>query len=1765
MGRKIFQISFILLVITAFGTVFNHYLKNKISDPEDYISYIASYPQKPISVIDPIIITLPHAFDIKQFPINTPIDENIIKFKPEIEGTLYWSDTKVLEFYPDEPLNNDAEYMVMIDVNKIYKIKSKIDLFRFRLHTYKQILFISPHEFKSTDSTLVNQTFTGNVVFSDFIDIDNVYQIFKAQQQEKNLNIVFTPGNTKKSYYFSVDGIKRKQSNDTLNISWDGELIGYDLKGSELFVIPSLNSFSVKNIELQIGDTSKVLVEFTDMLYPGQVLDSLVSIKGSTVESFNVDENRLLISLKDSVVDEVFVLIDKKLKNIIQVGLNKSISRIVLPEEDKPALRLIDSTFVYTELSDNFHWEFEAIKLNAVDVQIYKIFENNVLQFLQTNSIQGINQIERVGSIVYQNTISLSDQLQFDPEQWINYQLNINDFVTEEGCIYSVLISFRKEHAVLGNKVDKKPQELPDWSKFRNAYYDSTNMNFQESPFQNSYYGFRKGISHNLYYAKLGIVGKTVADDSLYVWVNNFQTGEPVRNANITVLNFQQQVLVKASSDVNGMVRFRLSEKPCFIIAEEGKYKTYLKVEESMNSHMVNELGNSDFKAVFINSRAYWSPGNAIKLGVVYSASSNSNSDSFAEFSIYDPHKKKIYSEIKMLNASNALTFSYVLPEGSFIGDYLATFKIGDNGLSEKLTVLPKFSSHIRPEIQLISESDLYYNYALSVDGFVKNGRGLKYYVNVETNYIGAKISTKPEIQFNSLSEIPDVQTLKGIMLEEESVLIQLKKNDIYNIKEVVHLFTVRVVDDYLGFNEIETKNTIQIESEFVGVEFIENKIHYSDSLIHANFSLFDKEFKRQKENRFLKVEVCKLLNGNEGKLVMQDEVLMEYGKLNHSFKLPFIEYGAYRIKLLAANDKILTYKDIQVAWSYEYAKGNVNKASSSLLQLSNNSSQESDSLVLGIHSKVNGNLLVLVEEPDKIIYAHWHILKSGDTELFLPIIHNESSQMLVNTYFLSNGNMPEFSHLDVKSSKSTLKLYPEIFAPVEAEAETELNFKVKESNGEAINYLLTIRPKHQKSTESVDEFEYKFVSSYTNPTFFFDINGNRLVTYPSIEDAEVFNQVSGNKQSFFLPFDFLLGPFELEANSGRDHSIKLPQYIGDVLIQVYAYNSAKKVYGTTIHTLKANKPLMILASSPKQIAPDESFQLPINVFTSNLTESLADISLDDALELNITDSLSKRVLLKSNYANTTRFSIQAKRRTGIGKVDLYARDSNLSTHANVEIPITSGGLLLSQFAKKSLLENESWQTRFTPLGVKGTNSATIEYSSFQNIHLSYLLHRLVSNYNPNLEHQISSALPLLFVNELMDLSDVQQKAYEEHISQVINKLIYYQLPAGSFSIWPNGSDEDAWGSTLAGYFMIYALQNGYNINQAVYNKWLRYQRKACLTWNYRTTDDDILQAFALYVLSLANKPDIRSLVKLSERKVSDVALWLLMMTYENLDMEFSYLQKTIKANTNLNSLTSVAGNELRNKAFELLAFSNASTDEREQLILELNALLSKTHLQSLPAIAFGIVAMAESSKYYGVIEKSLSYRLNRGKEKIHESSKPYGIIDIPLGFTLTKSVEVKNTSKNKLNIGLAYSGMPFQDKRSINSQLIRARVSYLNSAGERMIKQTVQLNEQVNANIEVTLVKATSEIKNMVLIFPIANCFQLMNNENNLPENVTYMYQENNKVYCYFDLSKEGLNLDISLVANYKGKFQQPPIQIESIYNPSIKVIIPEGNIIVY
>src|SRR3982750_1581312 len=107
------------------------------------------------------------------------------------------------------------------------------------------------------------------------------------------------------------------------------------------------------------------------------------------------------------------------------------IKRIAGFDEVKPAIRFIGEGNILPS-TNGLSMPFETVNLRAVDVKIVKIYENNVLQFLQNNDLDGNSQLAQVGKKVIEKRINLGITNPADFSVWKKFSLDLSSLIKAE-------------------------------------------------------------------------------------------------------------------------------------------------------------------------------------------------------------------------------------------------------------------------------------------------------------------------------------------------------------------------------------------------------------------------------------------------------------------------------------------------------------------------------------------------------------------------------------------------------------------------------------------------------------------------------------------------------------------------------------------------------------------------------------------------------------------------------------------------------------------------------------------------------------------------------------------------------------------------------------------------------------------------------------------------------------------------------------------------------------------------------------------------------------------------------------------------------------------------------------------------------------------------------------------------------------------------------------------------------------------------------------
>src|SRR6185437_15473934 len=105
-------------------------------------AYISAYTGGVISREAPIQIKFVSEV-VSYEQLNTPIEKELFKFSPSINGTAKWIDRSTIQFEPEDALNPGTSFEASFKIGQVMKMPEDMDVFDFGFQTVPQIVEIN--------------------------------------------------------------------------------------------------------------------------------------------------------------------------------------------------------------------------------------------------------------------------------------------------------------------------------------------------------------------------------------------------------------------------------------------------------------------------------------------------------------------------------------------------------------------------------------------------------------------------------------------------------------------------------------------------------------------------------------------------------------------------------------------------------------------------------------------------------------------------------------------------------------------------------------------------------------------------------------------------------------------------------------------------------------------------------------------------------------------------------------------------------------------------------------------------------------------------------------------------------------------------------------------------------------------------------------------------------------------------------------------------------------------------------------------------------------------------------------------------------------------------------------------------------------------------------------------------------------------------------------------------------------------------------------
>ncbi|CAN5337824.1 MG2 domain-containing protein [soil metagenome] len=1363
------------------------------------------------------------------------------------------------------------------------------------------------------------------------------------------------------------------------------------------------------------------------------------------------------------------------------------------------------------------------------------------------------------------------------------------------------------------------------YEEYDDYYYDDYDYNERENPCNTAYYGQRHTKKQFILASDIGIIAKGSNNRQFDFAVADLVTTKPISGVTLELYNYQNQLLGTTKTGTDGLAQIKANGKPFLVIAKNGSQRGYLRLDDGSSLSLSKfdvggEVIQKGVKGFIYGERGVWRPGDSLFITFVLEDKNNVlPKEHPVTFELVDPQGKLVERSVRNSGLNGVYAFHTKTDPDAPTGNWTGRVKVGGSAFTKTLKIETIKPNRLKIIIdfgkEVLSVMDKGAKGKLTVTwlhGAV--ARNLRANIKVTLNAINTSFEKYPDYEFDdpSRSFQSDEQTLYEGKVDEngEATLAasfdatgtapgMLRANFVSRVFEESGDFSIdRFSVDYAPYesfvgirvpegskwrNIIYTDTTHKID--IVSVDAAGKPIN-RDSLEVYLFKMDWRWWWESSSDYSSRFNSSNTTDRRDFK-----RINTKGGKGTYNLRVENGNWGRYMIKVCDPKSGHCTGKIIYVDWpGWASRSQSENPSGASMLVFATDKEKYKvgDEVNVTLPSSGVGRALVSIESGSKVLDTYWVEAGKGETKFKFKATPEMAPNVYINITLIqphaqTANDLPirMYGVIPLFVEDPNTRLSPIVEMPKVLEPETNFTLKVKEEKGKKMTYTIAIvddgildltRFKTPDPWPVFYAREALGVMSWDMYDHVIGALAGKLNTLLSLGGDGEINGKAKNTAQRFKPMVRFLGPFELKAGQTATHKIDVPNYIGSVRTMVVA--SQEGAYGKTEVTTPVRKPLMVLATLPRVVGPGEKVKLPVTVFAMEKDVKTVDIQVIANPLLVLANGNKKTITFSAIGDQVIDFDINVAEKLGIGKVQVIVTSGKHKATYEIELNVRNPNPPVTTFKDIALEPGKSWETDYTPVGMDGTNKGTLELSGMPPIDLAGRLDYLIQYPHGCIEQTTSAAFPQLYLDGVVELSEKQKFAVSENIRAALNKLRSFQVHDGGFSYWPGGGYYNDWATTYAGHFMLEAEIKGYAPPLGMKDNWINYQTNKARNWtghknsNNYWNETDFTQAYRLYTLALAKKPEIGAMNRLKERPdISVEARWRLAAAYVIAGQPEAAKQ-----------LTNIAPEGPSKHDRNWYYYNYGSMDRDEAMILETMVLLGDNtrafkllqniskalngkQWMSTQTTAYCLIAV---SKYAGKYAKqggfTYTYSIDGAAPQKVSGNKPVAQYNIPIKGKNSGKVTVTNSGQGILYARIVLEGLPLTGQEKAFENNLVMNVTYKNLDGKTIDPTRLEQGTDFMAEVTIRNPDPVQLYKDMALsqIFPSG--WEIHNVRMDGFDNVhtadrpDYEDIRDDRVYTYFSVwPQKTVTFRVLLNAAYQGEYYLSGPYCEAMYDNTI------------
>ena len=1788
---------------------------------EAMLALLDSYTSGIIAAGEPVMVRFNNPATLK-VKYGEPIPAKAFDFKPALKGKAVWIDENTIGFQYDD-IDKDQNYVCQFKMADFVDVPADQQL-EFGFGVRRQNFSLVTMQPVCTSNE--EMSYLMQVAFATPIDLEDAVKIFDDAFRKAHPVEAASLGNN--LFEFELQGFKRQKDEYEMPVVLDGKAIDCKARMERSLTVYAQDVFKPVMFDVDKAGSKGTLL-FSQPLKENQNLDGFVNfdqkvgykadIKGNKVD-FYFDKSNLypyqLESLQLTVGSGIRAANGMLLQSDYQYGFDLT--------DNLPKVRWTDDGVIIPDVNETTIY-FDAICLNSVTLRIVRIFDDNILSFLQDNELNETYGVRKAGRLEKKVRLAIDNPY---ANQWKTFPIVLSDYIkVEPGAMYQLSLNFGPADYTFAS--DEMRSAVSENEALEASYWDGNAYDYKEYRYDGEwgdpngfyYYNYVEQ-KKNIVVSDLALTAKMGRSDAVDVFVYRISDATPVSGAQVTAYSFQRQELVKGSTDVQGHAQLKCENRPAFVMVTDKKgSKSVIKLNDgnALSYSRFDVAGEPVEKGVSgfaYSNRGVWRPGDEMQLNLMLNDFESSvPADYPVVLEVVDATGRLYAKQVNTKPVNDIYCFRVPTNVSDETGVWTARFKVGTSTITKNLRVETVKPNRLEINFNLPEVVSLSRNERVNLTSRWLNGmkaNGLKAEVDVKLR--GGETTFKNFANYSFVNETQsfepqEISLFSGNLNSEGVANIGFgPMKDVYASQMMNGTFTVKVFEQGGDFSIASFKAKLSPFQRYVGVDLPETSSKYGSyydtgkdwkfniamvgedgtayqSAVALEYALYklDSYWWWSSEDQY---SLQRYASGTY-KAPVQNGTLTCNGTTSVTFNIPNEKWGSY---LFVVNDKQGGHQFAKVI-SFDWGYGHSSSASGAPAQLAMNTSAESyqvgEKMVVTFPANDKAKALVTVEANDRVLQNMLveNLGQEGKVEI------TATEEMVPNVYVYvaliqphdAANDMPIrlYGVVPVKVEKKDLQLQPNLQVPETANTNKKIEVKVSEATKQAMTYTLAIVDEgilgltNFKTPNPYGYFNSKqalSVRTWDNYANIVDAFSGELGSVYAIGGDGILNQEI-TLDNRFKAYAVTLGPFELKAGQENTHSFEVPQCSGALRFMVVAKGNGK-AFGSAEKQMKVVDPITLYPSLPRVVAPGDELNLKVQVQAPTMKGKTLPIKFDNK-NLEPVGNLPTMVTIDSNGEGIIAVRTSIPKTLGNAELKLTVTGEGYTAESSTVMPIRMPYAEHRSTITKEIEAGQTVSVPFNLTGIDGLQQGKITVSSLLPVDLFGRIDYLMDYPHGCLEQLTSKAFPQLYLNYFVQLDDKEKEAMRSNIEAAITNLKAYQKSDNSMTNWIGGTYTDPWTEIYALHFLVEAQKQGFNVPQYFIDGLLKYQADRAKQWknNPDFKQGETIQAYRLFVLALAGKAEMGAMNRFKEIEMHyplTKALAAAAFAQTGKTTIAQNLLPNVEEGERMSDYYTSFGSRTRDLAFLTYVQMLCDIDQQtvQNNINSVCGMISGDRWMDTQTTAFSLFVLGKYAEKMNLSNVNLSATVKVNSE---ERTLNTNMASAGFGFTPklgNNTLEIKNNTNEKMVANLFTKTAVAEYDMNESGNFITMTVNYTDKNGNPV--NLTNLTAGTDLKVQMTVTNPSEwQVTELALSYYLPSGWELVNDrlsgDMTGNEGAKHIDLRDDRAYFYFDLmprSKKTFTLKAN--ATYEGNYMIPAVRCEDMYNNEIFYQVPARGCVV-